>query len=239
MTAIAIKPNTFPTDEQFEELWEELDGETKSLLVQVLDDKDTIFRAKVLNLVVKHGLNANDPLFLVLIAVGSLQVMLEEAPAALELTIEDMRKHQQKTSVDAVASTQKLIAASVKELIGKTEALQLKRPSKVLIPGLALFAAVFGFGFISGIGATVSVNQLASSGVKIATLDEAITLAWAQSKDGKFARQLYEWNKAYLDSGRCMAEMDKLGVKLSLGGSQIKSGFCALWVVPPGQRKYQ
>ncbi|ACK74012.1 hypothetical protein PCC7424_5438 (plasmid) [Gloeothece citriformis PCC 7424] len=238
MTAVAVKPNADVTDEQLEDLWESLDAQTKSLLVQVLDDKDVIFRAKVLNLVVKHGLNGNDPLFLVLIAVGSLQVMLEEAPAALEITIEEMKKSSYKASLEAIAQTQKLVAASVRELIGKTEAIQMKRPSKVLIPGLALFTAVFSLGAISGICATVSFNQLASSGHKIATKEEAVALAWAQSKEGKSAKNIYEWNKAYLDSGKCIADMDKLGIKLTLGGTQVKSGFCALWVVPPNQRQY-
>ncbi|WP_013325630.1 DUF6753 family protein [Gloeothece verrucosa] len=236
MTASTIKPEV--TDLELEELWDSLDAETKSLLVQVLDDKDVIFRAKVLNLVVKHGLNGNDPLFLVLIAVGALQVMLEEAPAALEITIEEMKKSSHKASIDAIAQTQKLVAASVRELIGKTEAIQMKRPSKVLIPGLALFTAVFSLGAISGICASVTFNQLASSGYKIATFDEAVALAWALSRDGRAAKNLYEWNKAYLDSGKCIADMDKLGVKLTLGGTQVQSGFCALWVVPPGQRKY-
>ncbi|WP_048323611.1 DUF6753 family protein, partial [Crocosphaera watsonii] len=125
---------------------------TESLLSEFLEDKDDIFKAKVLNIVVKHGLPSNDPLFLLLFATSSLQVMLEEAPSALHLSLEKARKTQEKIAHDATQITQSEIAKATRELITKTEALQLSRPSKVLIPGLSLFAIVFGLGLLSGVG---------------------------------------------------------------------------------------
>jgi hypothetical protein len=226
-------------DAEFQEFWQRTDEPTKSLLATLLEDKDDIFKAKVLNLVVRHGLTGDDPLFTILVATDQLQVMLEEAPAALELTLEKQKKLLNSAAEGAIAETQKHITASVREIINKTEALQLKRPSKVLVPGLALFSLVFCLGLISGVGASVSWSRLQSSGVKIATKEEAATLAWAESAEGQYARNLYQWNRAYLESGRCQQDLQKMGVNLQLGSSRITSGICALFVVPPSQRNYQ
>jgi hypothetical protein len=220
-------------------LWDQTDEPTKSLMAEVLEDKDVAFRVKVLNLVVKHGLSGNDPLFLILIAIGALQVMLEEAPAAIALSLEEIRAQQEKLATEAVARTQSLVAQSVRELIGKTEALQLRRPWKILIPGMALFAVVFCLGLASGIAASVALQTLASSGQRLLSLEEASLLNWAKSTEGQYAKTLYEWNSDYLASGRCQPEMKALGVRLSQGNSTAISGFCTLWVVPPQQRQYQ
>ena len=211
---------------------------TESLLSEFLEDKDDIFKAKVLNIVVKHGLPRNDPLFLLLFATSSLQVMLEESPSALHLSLEKARKTQEEIAHDATQITQSEIAKATRELITKTEALQLSRPSKVLIPGLSLFAIVFGLGLLSGVGLTVSVNQLASSG-RVLSVSEAATLDWANSAEGKYAKNLWEWNKPYLQSGNCLKDMQQLGVKLTFGTQTATEGICALWVVPPNERKYQ
>lgn len=218
---------------------EQIDIEnTKSLLSEFLEDKDDIFKAKVLNIVVKHGLPSNDPLFLLLFATSSLQVMLEEAPSALHLSIEKARQTQDKIALEATQNTKTEIAKATRELITKTEALQLSRPTKVLIPGLSLFAIVFGLGLLSGVGLTVSLNQLASSG-RVLSVSQAATLDWANSEQGQYAKNLWEWNKNYLQSGNCLKDMQQLGVKLTFGTKTTVSGICALWVVPPSQRQYQ
>lgn len=229
---------TIATPPPSQELWEQQDETTKSLLAEVLEDKDTAFRVKVLNLVVKHGLSSNDPLFLVLVATGALQVMLEEAPSAIHLSLEAVKQQQQQQVKAALNTVQAEIAQAVRQLIDKTEVLQLKRPSKVLIPGLSLFTLVFSLGLLSGVAATMTLRQLASSG-RVMTNAETATLQWANSTEGKFAKNLWEWNEGYLQSGQCLKDMSRLGVKLSFGESKAVSGFCALWVVPPNQRQYQ
>lgn len=213
-------------------LWERTDAETKSLLSEVLEDKDTIFKAKVLNLVVKHGLSANDPLFLILIAIGSMEISLEEAPAAIALSVEKIRSQQEKAAREAIALNQSLIAASVKELINKTEALQLRRPFKVLIPGMALFAVVFALGAIVGV---------AIGGIFGGQLANAVNIdSWASSEERQYAKNLYEWNKDYLKDGNCQKDVarsrSKAKLQMTWGKKTSTSGFCVLWVVPPGQR---
>ncbi len=229
---------TLETPSPSQEIWEQQDERTQSLLAEVLEDKDTAFRVKVLNLVVKHGLSSNDPLFLVLVATGALQVMLEEAPSAIHLSLESVKQQQQQQVKAALNTVQAEIAQAVRQLIDKTEVLQLKRPSKVLIPGLSLFALVFSLGLLSGVATTVALRQLASSG-RMMTLAETAILQWANSQEGKYAKNLWEWNESYLESGQCLKDMSRLKIKLTFGSSKAVSGFCALWVVPPNQRQYQ
>ncbi len=211
---------------------------TESLLSEFLEDKDDIFKTKVLNIVVKHGLPSNDPLFLLLFATSALQVMLEEAPSALHLSLEEALSTSEKIARDATEITKSEIAKATRELITKTEALQLSRPSKVLIPGLSLFAIVFGLGLLSGAALTFSLNQLSSSG-RVLSISEAATLDWANSAEGQYAKNLWEWNNSYLQSGNCIKDMQQLGVKLTFGTKTATSGICALWVVPPNERQYQ
>lgn len=59
-------------------------AKTQNLLDVVLEGKTEEFRRRVLDLVVKTGLEPDDPIFLVLLATGRLEVLLEESPLALE-----------------------------------------------------------------------------------------------------------------------------------------------------------
>jgi hypothetical protein len=209
----------------------------KSLLQQFLDDKDDAFRARVLDIVVKHGIPTDDPLFLIHMELGATQVMCQELPAALEMKVEEARELHGKLAREAIDSHRSTVGATVRDLIAKTESLQLRRPYRVLMPGLALFALVFSLGALAGIAASVSLTQLAGSGRRVTTLEEAALLDWAKSDRGKFARELYRWNGDYIESGNCINDMAGLKVELVRGTRRYRSGFCALWVVPPSGRR--
>ncbi len=209
----------------------------ESLLRQFLDDKDEAFRARVLDIVVKHGIPVNDPLFLIHMELGATQVMCQELPAALEAKVEEARGLHDKLARAAIDSHRSEVGKTVKALIDKTESLQLKRPYRVLLPGLALFALVFSLGALAGRAGTVSLTQLAGSGRRVMTLEEAALLDWVKSDRGKFARELYRWNGDYIESGNCQNDMAGLKVELARGTRRYRSGFCALWVVPPSGRR--
>ncbi|MEA5537040.1 DUF6753 family protein, partial [Crocosphaera sp. XPORK-15E] len=66
------------------------------------------------------------------------------------------------------------------------------------------------------------------------TQTQAESLNWAMSGEGKYARQIMEWNKGYF--ANCEQDVQKLGVKLSYGTQERINGFCVVWVKPPGQR---
>jgi hypothetical protein len=82
-----------------EEFWELIDGDsrerealnrdplsappmyerdTESLISQVLKGKDSKFRCHVIQTAYRYGLNKNDPLFIVLLATGQLELLLEK-----------------------------------------------------------------------------------------------------------------------------------------------------------------
>jgi hypothetical protein len=71
------------------------------------------------------------------------------------------------------------------------------------------------------------------------TVDQATALRWATSTEGKFARNLLDWNRGYLDNLACIKDTKRLGIKLELGGKPATSGFCTIWVQSPEQRKFE
>jgi hypothetical protein len=67
-------------------------------------------------------------------------------------------------------------------------------------------------------------------------------MRWARSNEGKYARQLMQWNQTLLsDAGwgtrLCERDVKELGITLRVDGRFAKSGFCVLWTKPPGQRQ--
>lgn len=204
-----------------------------TLLSELLEGKDDVFKRKILDLVVHHGLKPNDPLFHFLISIDYLQIAYEEAPLVLDEMFEQHRelldKAVEESTARAIAIQNKNIRQLTEKIIKDTTVLQLKNPKNIGL-GFTLFALVFALGVASGIG---SYLGFFTSGYKITTNQEALDLAWAQSEEGRFARNLYEWNRAYIESGNCEAEIQQQGVRLRLNGQDISQGICALFVQPP------
>ncbi|NEN95189.1 MAG: hypothetical protein F6K50_06495, partial [Moorea sp. SIO3I7] len=96
---------------------------------------------------------------------------------------------------------------------------------------------------VCGLGAGWGLSQLSQpkldpNGSRQLTLDEADTLNWAISKEGKLARNITKWNAGYLDNLECQKDAIEAGIRLNFGGKKATSGYCLLWVAPPSQRKY-
>ena len=58
--------------------------DTESLISQVLKSKDSKFRSHVIQTAYRYGLNKNDPLFIVLLATGQLELLLEKKPQEID-----------------------------------------------------------------------------------------------------------------------------------------------------------
>ncbi|MEG4272678.1 MULTISPECIES: DUF6753 family protein [unclassified Microcoleus] len=58
--------------------------DTESLISQVLKGKDSKFRSHVIQTAYRYGLNKNDPLFIVLLATGQLELLLEKKPQEID-----------------------------------------------------------------------------------------------------------------------------------------------------------
>jgi hypothetical protein len=69
----------------------------KSTLDKLLVDRDNEFTAKILKLVVDNQWDVDDPSFVIALATGQLQVLLEDMPKSLESTSEQaLQKYSQK-----------------------------------------------------------------------------------------------------------------------------------------------
>ena len=53
-------------------------AKNESYLNRLLEGKDADFQRRVLAITVEHGLSTSDPLFLIMLSTGQLQVLLED-----------------------------------------------------------------------------------------------------------------------------------------------------------------
>ncbi len=68
---------------QTEETPNNYNQEVTTLLGELLENQDEEFVSKLMTMVFKLGLNPNDPIFVILGALGNLEFLIEQAPAAL------------------------------------------------------------------------------------------------------------------------------------------------------------
>ncbi|MBD1927164.1 hypothetical protein H6F74_13045 [Trichocoleus sp. FACHB-90] len=215
---------------------------TRILLDAALEGKSDDFRRKVLDLVAKVDIRQNDPLFLVLIATGRLEVLLEEAPQDLEHLFAGWTQRMERTfdlAGSAILENQKLaIAKAAGDLIRTAERQEARRFFGSLMPAVLVLLSLLGLGI--GMGATIP-PYLQGGYVKETklTADEVDALRWAKSSEGKFARNLMRWNSEYLDNLECVKDVKRLNVVLQLGSKPATDGFCTLWVKPPKERHFK
>ncbi|WP_445316327.1 DUF6753 family protein [Microcoleus vaginatus] len=60
------------------------------------------------------------------------------------------------------------------------------------------------------------------------TQEQAETLRWASSAEGKFARNLIGWNSDSCANLECKKDVRRLGVTLEVAGWPATSGFCTI-----------
>ncbi|MTJ14996.1 DUF2207 domain-containing protein [Anabaena sp. UHCC 0187] len=222
-----------------------------TLLDLAIRGKDDAFKARVWEIVVQTGLDPDDPAFLMMIATGRLQVLLEDSPQEMETMFDQWQtqlyEHLQSYEKAAVKGQQKAIAHAVTTLIKHTEFERAIHSVPSLIVAGILLLITATVGGLLGIGAMLwyQSSNLDPTGSRQLTQQEANALAWTTTNEGKFARNFMEWNRDLLsrDSAgqlACTKEVKRLGVTLEMGASSKKavSGFCTLWVQPLNQRKF-
>ena len=227
-----------------EETTDQYNQEVTTLLGELLENKDEEFITELMTIVFKLGINPNDPLFVLLGALGNLEFLIEQAPAALQQQFmewrDDIGKLQVQEHKQAIANYKKDISSAVNELLNITD-LRSSRSMRSLIPASAILLATFCLGMFAGITVPPWVQGKLGGGYSNAnhsqlTYDQVEALNWAMSSEGKYAQQIMNWNKGYLGDN-CEQDVQKLGVKLSYGTQERDNGFCVVWVKPPAQRK--
>lgn len=229
-----------------------------SLLSLALEEQDEAFKNKVYEIVIQTGIDVDDPAFLMMIASGRLEKLLEESPKELSALFDqwsdlvhsqlaDYQKGLEHYEQAAVKGQQKAIARAVSDLIRKTAVEKFLHSFNAVSIGLGAVVILVAAGMGGLLGAGWATWQQAQVDYSPAqprrlTLEEANALQWAMSEDGKFARQLLEWNQDLLSrsgsSRLCEQETAQLGVTRIVGSKAAKNGFCTLWVVPPAQRQF-
>lgn len=212
-------------------------------LERLLQDKDDAYRARILHLVLSTGIDPTDPVFLLLVATGRLEVMLEDAPKSLEKLLKTWASEFWRT----VELTESVVVERQKEAIARAAQALIEdapKPIPTTDTTVSLWSApilrvVVAAAVAALIGGGVGSRLLGESGNTRLTAQDTQTLKWAHSKDGQLANNLVEWNSDYLKNRRCTKEVQNLGVELTVGDRVATSGYCVLWVVPPDQREFK
>ncbi|MBW4430344.1 MAG: hypothetical protein KME28_00865 [Pelatocladus maniniholoensis HA4357-MV3] len=228
-----------------------LASDVNKLLAEALEGKSEAFKHRVMDFALSCGLSQDDPLFLMLIATGRLEAMLEDAPDTLQALFKHWNQDLARTLelVESVTVERQKVAIerSAYALIHKTLLQEGKNILTSVTPATILLLLILGFGFIMGMIVPTWITspilgmlgggytQVQSTSL---TWKELEALKWATSKEGKFAKDLIDWNKGYLDNGDCIKDTQRLGVVLSYYGRKGKSGHCLIWAVPPEKRKF-
>ncbi|MBD2311239.1 hypothetical protein H6G20_06150 [Desertifilum sp. FACHB-1129] len=225
----------------------------ETLLALALEGQDDRFKAKVYELVIDLNLEPDDPLFLMLIATGRLETLLEERPQELSALfdqwedrvytkLENYRSGLETYERTAVKAQEKAIAQSVHDLIQRTTFEKFVHSFTVASVGLAIAFTLIAAGVGGALG--YGFREFQARAVRYApleprrlTLAEAQALEWSTSREGQRARQLWEWNRDLLANYACEQQAENLGVTLSLQGQLAERGACVLWVRPVSERR--
>jgi hypothetical protein len=233
--------------EILEQILSEYSPNQVKLLEQVLCEYTPAEQVKMMLWVWKLRVPPNDPLFLILLALGKYQFLLEQAPKELNGVFDDQYERLVRTiseilnnsSRGAVKSQQAAIAAAANTLLSKAQLKQQFLSNSIFtswLPASGMLTAALGIGVLLGL----SVPYWLGGGYvkdKL-TVAQVQDLDWAQSYQGKLAKNLVVWNAQSLKDWNCLDDVRKLQVTLKIQGKSAKGGYCVLWVVPPTERSF-
>ncbi|MEG4118424.1 hypothetical protein QUA43_13240 [Microcoleus sp. N9_B4] len=220
--------------------------DTKSLLDIALEGQSEEYRRKVLELAFKGKIEPTDPIFLILLAAGRLEVLIQESPKPedFELAFDRWVGRINKTLASyervAVEKQEGQIAEAVNSLLRQTELTRWRTSALALIPAAGILLVALGAGAVMGWMGLLWLQGGFAPGEPVhLTQEQAEALRWATSAEGKFARNLMKWNLDSLSNLECKKEVERLGVTLEVAGRPATSGFCTIWVDPPEQRRFR
>ena len=226
------------------------------MMDRVLEGKTDVFASKIIQLVMKYHISPNDPVFLILLAMGELELMMVDVPMLIqELSLEhesrlkalfDRYFGSNDAEVErrynvALTEIQAQIAEAVKELLKSTRQEQLGVDiytlGKMTLPAMGLLIGAFGF----GIAATLQYNKLKTESLFSAgklSPERYAALQWAESPEGRQAKDIMDFNRGYIGKS-CKEDAISKGITLNFGDREVVEGFCLLFIEPPNRRKYK
>lgn len=229
-----------------------------SLAEEILKHQPEEIKNKVRWLIKQSGIREDDPLFLILLACRINHILLENAPNDLENSFDlgskkivdvfethiDKIIEAQKKQLDKYSLTALNISVSkVNHAIAKVledngiENTRGKIPPRVKgMIAVAMSSVVFlTVGTVFGWSLEKAVLGKRNQ-VNLSSADLAI-YKWAKSKEGRFAKQILDWNEDLLGQ-ECQRKVSDLGVTIQIGTAKATSGYCWIWTVPPAKRNF-
>ncbi|MEA5574806.1 DUF6753 family protein, partial [Calothrix sp. UHCC 0171] len=213
-------------------------AKNESYLNRLLEGKDADFQRRVLAIAVEHGLSTSDPLFLMMLATGQLQVLLEDKPNELDNLFkrwsESIYDHLEKAKRTAVAGQEVEIRKMVDRLIAHSESKERSR-LRIMLPAMGLLLAATGFGVLTGVSLPVFLDGGYASGKpKSLTVKEVENLRWLKSTTGQLARNIITWNSESLSNLNCTNNSEQRAVVRIEKGESLarKRDYCLLRVKP-------
>ena len=209
------------------------------LLNRLLQNKSEEFKAQVLDYVKLTNIQPDDPVVVFAILFGQLEILLKETPDTLERIFGecffDLKQTLELAERGLIARQRKAIAEAALEVIkdARKEAQRELRKKDGFQPWLTIICAsgclagLVGFGYFLGMVISPFMQGGYVESMKI-TAKQAALLQWAESPQGKKAKELMTLNEDYLKT--CEKDAQRLGVTLTLNGVSQKSGFCLLRV---------
>jgi hypothetical protein len=214
-------------------------AKNESYLNRLLEGKDADFQRRVLAIAVEHGLSTSDPLFLIMLATGQLQVLLEDKPNELDNLFkrwsEAIYDHLEKAKRTAVSGQEVEIRKMVDRLIQHCESKERSR-LRVMLPAMGLLVVAIAFGVLSGLSVPVWLDGGYAPGKpKLLTVKEVENLRWMKSDRGQLARNIITWNSESLSNLNCTNNSEQKAVVNKEKRQNItrQSDYCLLRVKPP------
>ncbi len=220
--------------------------DTKSLLDIALEGQSEEYRRKVLELAFKGKIEPTDPIFMILLATGRLEVLIQESPKPedFELAFDRWVGRINKTLASyervAVEKQEGQIAEAVNSLVRQTELTRVATSARSLVVAVGILLTTLGIGALMGwMGLLWSQGGFAPGEPVHLTQEQAEALRWVTSAEGKFARNLMKWNSDSLSNLECKKDVRRLGVSLEVARKPATSGFCTIWVEPVEKRRFR
>jgi hypothetical protein len=210
-------------------------------LQQLIEKLDPEARAEVMGLVNASGFSEQDPLFSLLLATSTLQVLVLKAPHEIKQSYEychgqvlaQLRDYEKA----AARGIEKQLSASVNDLIRQANFKAQEPTAWAFVLMAVMTLVIFAVGFRSGQQWEGGQRSLLRAQGQL-TPTEQKALDWATSQEGKYAQSLMRWNDS-LQDGSCQVQVKDLGITLQYGRAIARSGFCFAWVKPPDQREFK